>query len=157
MKEKEKEDMAPVEDVAVVTESAVSAPPAARKPKNAPPVRIGLPTEGRIHILRPGDKDLEFTGRLHAEVEEFHAGNPEKYEKTRWTRLSIYLVDNREDYVAVASHLPYTPGGAHPVYQVKLCATHEDLVSLFKHTPLAKKLYAKIGIKSSPVTTESLN
>lgn len=120
--------------------------------------RVGLPTDGRIHILRPGLKDLEFTGQLVAEVNEGHGGDPTQYKKDRWTRLSLYSVDGKPNqFVGVVSHIPYIEGKTHIVYECEIFSNHEGLEKLFHHTPLAKRLYEKIGVLKSAVFTESLN
>jgi hypothetical protein len=120
------------------------------------PERPGLPKAGRIRIPREGQRDLEFTGKVKAEVEEFH-GEQVAHKKSRWTRLSVYSVEGHDDkYVAVVTYLSFS-NFAPPVYQSKICSTQQELIELYGYGFLAKKLYAKMRLDSDLNFVEILN
>ena len=125
----------------------------APKAKKAGHERVGgLPKSGRIKIARENMKDLEFTGKLLVEVENYH-GDSVKLKKSRWTRLSVYSVEGKEGlYVAVVTHLSFT--GLPPVYYCKPFSKESEVEAFFGQSFLAKSLYEKMGFG---ISVEALN
>lgn len=122
--------------------------------------RLGLPKSGRIFIPVRGKKDLEFTGKVIAEVEERkkRSKKGDGSKKERWTRLSIYGVDTNEGkkFVGVVSHLPYEGSNVEPVYFAEVCKKYSDLDKVFtKDSDLKKELYTKLG--KPELMVDSLN
>lgn len=114
--------------------------------------RQGLPKSGRIRIPRENQQDLEFTGRVLAEVEGYH-GASVQVKKSRWTRLSVYQVEGKEHlYVCVVTHISFDRHP--PVYFSKVFSTYEELIGFTGHTFLAKRLYRKLGLDAD---VETLN
>jgi len=149
------------EEVTIVSPQKSEKP--AKKEKNpggdkGPEVsaRVGLPRSGRIRIPREGMKDLEFAGKLRAEVEEFH-GKEVSHKKSRWTRLSVYSVDERPGrFVAVVTHLAFAVY-APPVYLTRVVSTKAEIIEVFGYSFLAKKLYAKLKMDEDTEIVEALN
>lgn len=119
-------------------------------------IRYGLPRKGDILIVRDNEPDLFFKGDVQGrEVESWHGKKANGEVMNKWTRLSVYSMEDRpNEFVCVVSHLSEVPYH-HPRYLCRVVKSKAEIFDFFQYGHLAKKLYKLMKIDRD--ATETLN
>ncbi len=103
--------------------------------------------EGRepkeLTLPRDGDKDLRFSGwRLLSVDGKWQQGR----EQNRWHELTLYVTTGGT-LVCLREYVTLWQGEA-GTSEAKVCASHDEVMSFFGLSTLAKELYDALGIEA---------